>query len=196
MGPAGCIELHHAGVRNWRIASRRDTGHLQDVQEHSGHKVSCLHIVRAWLLRCPFHLQTCHLRCLPLPSWPVHCRHYLQHGLQTRLADNIASICRDPQCQNGGILNAKNTSDTLHCATCSCPDGWRGADCSLCERVDVCPSRQGDKGARLHFRPHSPCAGAVVEASGTDWGLHRSRRCAARGWPHSCLSDKQILGAI
>ena len=79
----------------------------------------------------------------------------------------MASFCRDPQCQNGGILNAKNTSDTLHCATCSCPDGWRGADCSLCERVDVCPSKQGDKGAPLepdssHFRPHSAYEAAAL----------------------------------
>ena len=76
-------------------------------------------------------------------------KHCMQHGRQRRLADDITFGCRDPQCQNGGILNAKNTSDTLHCATCSCPDGWRGADCSLCERIDVCPSRRGDKGALL-----------------------------------------------
>ena len=34
------------------------------------------------------------------------------------------------------------------------------------------------------------------QTSGTDWDLHGSRRCTARGGPHSCLSDQQTLGAI
>ena len=50
MEPAGRIELHHAGVRNRQIASRRDTGHLQDVQEHSGCKVCFVYMLLTWLL--------------------------------------------------------------------------------------------------------------------------------------------------
>ena len=128
-------------------------------------------------------------------SWPVCCKHCLQHGLQRRLADNIASVCRDPQCQNGGILNAKNTSDTLHCATCSCPDGWRGADCSLCERVDVCPSRQGDKGALLGPGSTPGLTHPVRELFLRHQAL-TGPDSTARGWPHSCMSDKQMLSAI
>ena len=154
------------------------------MQEHSGCKVSYLCVVHAWLLTS-MPIPAAEVALLPeVPVICCHCKHCLLHGLPRRLADNIASLCRDPQCQNGGILNAKNTSDTLHCATCSCPDGWRGADCSLCESVDVCPSRQGDKGALLGPDSTSGLTHPVQELSlrqqaltGACMGLFQTVRC-------------------
>ena len=46
----------------------------------------------------------------------------------------------EPTCYHGGTFVARNTTEAINCASCNCPHGWAGVDCSLCTHVDSCPS--------------------------------------------------------
>jgi ABC-type multidrug transport system ATPase subunit len=48
----------------------------------------------------------------------------------------------DPVCLNGGQLYFHTGAKALHpesCAHCTCPDGWGGLDCGLCDSLASCP---------------------------------------------------------
>ena len=60
-------------------------------------------------------------------------------------SDSVYDQCRnayiagEPKCLHNGTLAAYNTTTAVNCATCICPKGWTGGDCSLCTGVASCP---------------------------------------------------------